>query len=185
MSNNNDASYVGDDEETQPKDPPNELAELRAAAADGRRLRKENAFLRANVDLSKPSAQDMFKAWDGELTVEAIAAAATERGLITTTAPVVESTGPTADELEQQAFRESSGGGQAAGAGEAEHVDRQARDWREYQEDQAKGIPQDRARLALIDKRLVAAMEGDPGALFDEGAWLERRTAEGYDFRKG
>lgn len=54
-----------------------EKAEAEAAA-----LRKETAFLRLGLDLEKPQLADFYKAYDGDLTPDAIRAAATARGYL-------------------------------------------------------------------------------------------------------
>lgn len=51
-------------------------------------LKKENAFLKAGVNPdSSPSAKDFFEAYKGELTSDAVKAAAMERNLIQEGAP--------------------------------------------------------------------------------------------------
>jgi hypothetical protein len=75
------------DEDQQNETP----ASLREAADEGRRaraeaaaLQRENAFLRAGVDLDSPLGKMFGKAYDGELTREAIQEAAKEVGAIRT-----------------------------------------------------------------------------------------------------
>lgn len=75
------------------EDTPNELREyikrLEGEAKTGREAQSELAtttrratFLEAGLRIDDPKQQDFFKAYDGELTVDAIKAAAIERGYI-------------------------------------------------------------------------------------------------------
>lgn len=57
-------------------------ADKEKAEADLAAQRKENAFLRVGLDLDKPVISDFYKAYDGDLSLDAIKAAATARGYL-------------------------------------------------------------------------------------------------------
>lgn len=61
-----------------------ERDEARAEAAEAKGLKRENAFLKAGVKLDDADLRvtDFVKAYDGEVTAEAIREAATARGLV-------------------------------------------------------------------------------------------------------
>lgn len=82
-----------DDQQDEPQPDRNPLrAELRKAqkeakafkaeAEAGKTAVRELAFLRAGIDLKAPGAKSFVKAYDGELTAEAITAAAVEDGIV-------------------------------------------------------------------------------------------------------
>jgi hypothetical protein len=87
-----DAEFSYEDEavDQQPKDPVRahlrkleaENKELRALRAQAETAQKELAFAKAGLDLSSKMAQYFVKGYDGELTPEAIQAAAAEANLI-------------------------------------------------------------------------------------------------------
>jgi hypothetical protein len=55
---------------------------LRATAEANSGAARELAFIKAGIDLAGPGAKSFLKAYDGELTAEAIKAAAVEDGLV-------------------------------------------------------------------------------------------------------
>ena len=87
-----DAEFSYEDEavDQQPKDPVRahlrkleaENKELRALKAQAEAAQKELAFAKAGIDLTSKMAQYFVKGYDGELTPEAIQAAAQEANLI-------------------------------------------------------------------------------------------------------
>lgn len=173
-----------DDGEEQPDEKEasrKEIKNLREAAAEGRLLKKENVFLRAGIDLSNKPAQGLFKSYDGELTVEAVQAEAKEWGLLDKPAPAAD--GPSADDLEQQRFRDGAAQGTAAGSEPAPKGMRRADVLPDFWKDQGEGVPLEQAQLAAIDKFVSGAAEGNTEFLFDEGAWIAERAQMGHDFR--
>ena len=87
-----DAEFSYEDEavDQQPKDPVRahlrkleaENKELRALKAQAENAQKELAFAKAGIDLTSKMSQYFVKGYDGELTPEAIQAAAMEANLI-------------------------------------------------------------------------------------------------------
>lgn len=59
-----------------------ELKELREQLAAGQQASRELAFVKAGVDTTKPGAKYFVKGYEGELTVDAIKAAAVEEGFL-------------------------------------------------------------------------------------------------------
>ena len=81
-----DGSEYEPDAPTQQQDP-REIQSLRKAAEKGRKLERENAFLRAGVDVDNPRNSYFIKGYEGELTPDAIKAAGIEAGFIEAPAP--------------------------------------------------------------------------------------------------
>jgi hypothetical protein len=59
-----------------------ELAEVRAKAAEAEAAQRKLAFIEAGVDINTPTGKLFAKAYDGEFSLDAVKAAATEYGLI-------------------------------------------------------------------------------------------------------
>jgi len=74
-----------------------EIKALREKAAEAVTLQRELAFSKAGIPMEAPMAKYFVKAYDGEITTEAIRKAAEEANLIQTQAPV-------ASTQEQQAW---------------------------------------------------------------------------------
>ena len=71
---------------------------LRSQAQEAEQARRELAFMKVGIDTDSPTGKLFAKAYDGEATVDAIAQAAAEYGLVKPPSPV------NADENEQQAW---------------------------------------------------------------------------------
>lgn len=102
-----------------------ELAEVRAKAAEAEAAQRKLAFIEAGVDINTPTGKLFAKAYDGEVSLDAVKAAATEYGLIGE-APKVN-----ADSGEQRAWtaasQSHSTGAPAPGAGDIREAIRKAR----------------------------------------------------------
>lgn len=102
-----------------------ELAEERARRAEAEAAQRKLAFIEAGIDVNSPTGKLFAKAYDGEFSLEAVKAAATEYGLIGEPAKV------TVDSGEQQAWTVSaqsySTGAPAPGAGDYREAVRKAR----------------------------------------------------------
>lgn len=158
------------------------IAQLREAAKHGRRLEKENLFLRAGVDLTSPVAAGLFKSYDGEMTVAALTTTAKEWGLIQE--PEQTEPPPSADELEQQRFREGGQGGEPLGTAPPPNPNSKDNAHRAYLADLAAGVPRENAQLGLIDRYISGAAEGNKEFLQDDETWLRQRAEVGYDFTR-
>jgi len=88
MSNVHD-SFEDETDET-PKDPvrarmkqlEKELQQSKQALAEAEAIKRENAFMKAGIPMDDPMAKYFVKGYDGEITAEAIRAAAQEANLI-------------------------------------------------------------------------------------------------------
>lgn len=88
MSNVHD-SFENDTDET-PKDPvrarmkqlEKELQQSKQALAEAEAIKRENAFMKAGIPMDDPMAKYFVKGYDGEISAEAIRAAAQEANLI-------------------------------------------------------------------------------------------------------
>lgn len=86
---------------------------LRLTADTNSGAARELAFIKAGIDLAGPGAKSFLKAYDGELTAEAIKAAAVEDGLVAATE---ETTIPQAEKDAHQRIQDPSAGNRPAGA---------------------------------------------------------------------
>ena len=88
MSNVHD-SFEDETDET-PKDPvrarmkqlEKELQQSKQALAEAEAIKRENAFMKAGIPMDDPMAKYFVKGYDGEISAEAIRAAAQEANLI-------------------------------------------------------------------------------------------------------
>lgn len=90
-----------------------EIKSLRQQAAEAEQAKRELAFVKAGIDPSDTAAKYFVKGYDGELTMDAIKAAAVEARLLTPTQPQA---GPS----EQDAWNRTNQ--MAAGAGSVSQV---------------------------------------------------------------
>lgn len=152
------------------------LAELRAAADRGRKLERENAFLRAGVDLESPTGKMFAKAYDGSLDdLAAVIASATEVGALrapaTPPAPTPDpaaaqaAAAAAANDQSHQDVRNALLGGQPVGDTAPGTPDPYDDSLGNYWKDKTNGMPQELAGLAAIDRVLMAASDGDKRVL--------------------
>ena len=85
-----------------------DLKASRAEAEAGKTATRELAFIRAGIDLKAPGAKSFVKAYDGDLTAEAITAAAVEDGIVTPEEP--DPVTPQEREAHQRIADQGSGG---------------------------------------------------------------------------
>jgi hypothetical protein len=85
----------------QAKEQASRLAQLEADRAEAAQAKRELAFLKAGVNPDDPAAKWFAKGYDGELTTEAIKAAATEARLISASAADQQHAQQTAAQLAQ------------------------------------------------------------------------------------
>ena len=161
---------LGTEGDPSPVAPP--IADLRRAAEDGRKaraeaenLRRENAFLKAGVNLESPIGQGLLKYFDGELSVDKIREAAEPLGALAGVAPKAPEQ-PAADALtpaEQAAHNRISGaahGGQpsASVTGDENPYDKAIR---QHQRDLEEGMSRDRAGAKAMRTVIEAGLAND------------------------
>ena len=143
-------------------------------------LQRENAFLRAGVDLSTKAGQMFSKAYDGELTPEAIKAEAAEVNALIVTpepepAPQVQIG---EDERAQTRERAALATGAEPPTGEVPSPDPKRQALREFQKERDDGARLEDAGAAYFDHLFAAAYTGDKRAQFDPVEWA-RKAGDG------
>lgn len=100
-----------------PEAPQATPAELREAAKRGKKILSENAqlkrelaFAKAKIDIEDPKMRYFVKGYDGDLTPEAIAAAAVEAGFIEVTPQQPPQVAPPEASAQQRIMAASAGG---------------------------------------------------------------------------
>lgn len=137
---------------------------------------RENAMLRANVDLDSDVGKMFARAYEGELDVEAIKAGASSVGALKAT-PSVPDPQPSADELEQARLRgELSADGEPGGA-PPPHGITVEETYERFQSELRKGVPREEAAGLVLSEFIAEANAGNPNFLFDADEW--RRKAAG------
>lgn len=130
--------------------------EADAAKAEAQAAKRELAILKAGIDLESPTGKLFAKAYDGEASVDAIKAAATEYGLIgTESAPAAPTPAPSVsnDELAaHQRIAQTSAGANSAGQYDARDAVANAQSVEEV--------------LAILQKEGVQIDETRPGGFF-------------------
>ncbi len=180
-----DTGTTGTPEPQQQQQPEggNAIQELRDAAERGRAattenesLKREMAFLRANVDEESAVGKMFIRSYDGELTTEAIQAAATEVGALRK----VDEPGATGEQLEQQGIRETlQGGGTGAGAGtpaagaNGQPTPDAIQKAKDTFKELVPTVGEDKAREAAFASVFADAAQGVPGAVFDAAKFAE------------
>jgi hypothetical protein len=108
-----------------------ENQKYRAEAAEAVAAKRELAFIKVGIDVDSPTGKLFAKAYDGETSPEAVAAAAAEYGLIKPPSKV------NADEQEQRAWssasRSQASGAPAPATGDIREAMRNARNPQELQ----------------------------------------------------
>lgn len=155
------------------------IAELRAAADRGKEaerkaaaLERENAFIKAGIDVDDPRAKYFVAGYDGELTKDAIVAEATVAGVLTPPAPPAQENGeqeqqpeggrrqPTQEELAQDTLQEQVTGG-AAPPGKPAERDEMEVGWEKFSERRQRE-PVSEASAEVIGRMLDLGVKGDP-----------------------
>lgn len=189
MSDANANDQQQNDDDAQGDD---NLAQLRKAAKEGKsavseneQLKRKIALLETGIDTSTPLGKFFATNYSGELTVEAITAAATELGLTPGDGAgqgEQQQEDPAADQHRQaQQTRDVlSGGGAGALAVDLEsdlgrHPVHGALE--DFHRDKGT-MGEERAMLRAFDEVIVAGIKGDSRAIFDEAAHYE--AAEEY-----
>lgn len=152
---------------------PETPAELRAAADRGRKLERENAFLKAGIDTDDARMRYFVDGYKGELTKDAIVAEATTAGFLTTPAPVTPEQAPpvteeppasrreaTAEEQEFESMAEI--GAESGPAGVRQEPDRSKVAWDQFEERRKAGARREDAGSSVLNSIIEGAMAGDP-----------------------
>lgn len=143
-----------------------QLKRLEKENKDLQTTKRENAMLKAGIDTNSPVGKMFAKAYDGELDVDAIKAAATEVGL----AQASETTEPPVEVDTSTAERSALASGAAADDGKG--VDPRANALKEAEDLQSKGAAFDVAAGSYINRLAQAAISGDDRVTIPKGvAW--------------
>lgn len=164
-----------EDDGAQREDP--NLKRLREQAADAAAAKRELVFVKAGVDTDSRLGKLALAGYDGDLTVEAVKAFATEIGAIgtATKSPVVEITD---DERALASDRQALAGGRAEPAqDQGEHPTLAA--LKDYQDRLQRGSGHERARAVALDKILTAAANGDQRVIYSDRDLWKHQVAEG------
>lgn len=167
--NLDDDSYLDDADQTPPAPAQESPRALRDAAERGKQAARERdelvrkvAFLEAGIDTKTPIGQMFSKAYDGELTAEAITNAAKEVGVLKAETEEQPPPGPAITENERQQSQERmaiSGDSQAPGPDP--EPDPRVQGMKEFREAIANGQPREDAAGAWYGKVINAAANGD------------------------
>lgn len=164
-------------------EPNEDVSELRKAAEGGKAAKleaelakKELAFVKAGIDTDSKPAQALLKAYDGELSADAIKAEAAEWGLLKQAEPEPEATPDYTADAELQNMRDASAGEPAP----IEPPNKSAFDIAgdQFLQDRKDGRPQQDAMNRAYGTFLKEAAKGNPTAIFNEDEW--ERTQEEY-----
>jgi hypothetical protein len=172
-----------DNDEPTPQESAN-MAELRAAAERGRAAqaeadaaRRELAFLKAGITTDTGPGKLLLKSYDGDLTPEAVLAAAAEYGIAPQPAqPPAEAPAPapafTAEDAAAARERAELVSGSEPPGGPADPDPIQTGLDRFY-EDRKSGKSSEQAAKSFIDTVFSAAAAGDERALHDPVRWRQ------------
>lgn len=174
--------------------PQEDVSELRKAAegaksarAEAEAARRELAFVKAGINTDSKPAQALLRSYDGELTTEAIRAEAKEWSLYSETeaqpAPAAEVPAEpqsviTDDERALQAMRDDNAGSPAPV--EQRQIDAYGKVFKQFEQDREDGVSQVEATNRAIGGLIKEAAMGNPTAIFDEDAWMEKASQHGH-----
>lgn len=143
------------------------------AKAEADALRAQNralTFQAAGVASDSPLGAMFDKAYDGELTVDAVKSAWTELSPQGAPAATPVDDGPTEAELANAAARQALTTGNPP-PGEEPSAEPWADAIAGFQDDRGKGVRLERAQQGALQKVINAAAAGDPRAIFNEDEW--------------
>jgi hypothetical protein len=154
-----------------------DLAAAREANAEAAKAVRENAMLRAGVNLDSPVGAMFAKAYDGELNADAIKDEAVKVGALTTITPTTEpttTTTPTAEEQQlvrdrQVLTAEGAPAGQAAGGEPIEES------YEGFRAGMAKGESREKAAGAVFGRFIAEANGGNPDFKYTPEGWRQRQ----------
>lgn len=157
-----------DDDESTPaiRQMRERIKQLEKESKDSSTLRKENALLKAGIDTNTPVGKMFAKAYDGELDVEAIKAAAAEVGLVK--ADATTETDATVETDSSTAERSSLASGAMPDDGKG--ADPKASAIKEAQDALQSGASFEVAAGSFVGRLAQAAMEGDARVTVPKGS---------------
>lgn len=155
------------------KDLESQLAEMREQTDLAAVTARENVMLKAGVDVETALGQMFTRAYDGELTVEAVRAQASEIGALTPTSPVPD---PQITADETAAGRERAALGADAGpAGQLSDTDPVQTAWQQRDADLKRGMPRDAAAAGVLGAMIAAANNGDTRYAYNPETWKHQQ----------
>ena len=165
---------MSDEQNTQDQEPEHIKALREKAktadsiASEKSALERKVAILEAGVNTTTPVGQMFLKSYDGDLTAEAIKAAAAEVGLVEgQPAPAPEPGAPGTAEQEQQDIRQGLSTGDMA---PHEEPVKSAKDraWDVFNQSRKEGMREEDARNEAFATFIAAGIQGDKTALYNE-----------------
>jgi hypothetical protein len=138
-------------------------------ATERAQLHRENAFLRAGVDLDTPVGKLLIKAYDGDLEVDAIRSSYSEIAPSTTT-----STAPPSTEAQYRDgfMREAT---TSAPIGDLTESDPVASGRKAFDDRIRQGATREDASAEILTRLIDAGARGDNRVVFDKARWLEEQ----------
>lgn len=167
------------------------LKDLRSAADEGRRAKRELAFVKAGIDTDTPLGAMFATAYDGDLTKDAIAeqwqkiAPPANEPTQELTPEQQQAALEEQQRMEEQATREGAQDrarrGIASAPAEApptETVDPLKTGYDQFHQNLADGIDRERAGKPVLEAIIGSAVAGDKRFVWD-GKWTDEEMAEG------
>lgn len=161
------------------------LRDLRSAADEGRKAKRELAFVKAGIDTDTPLGKMFAAAYDGDLTKEAIGERWAE---VAPAQPEVETTTTEATDPAEQVSMEDQRAAQdrarrAIASTPAEPVPEQTVDplqagYAEFHQNLRDGVARDTAAKPVFDAIITSAANGDKRFIWD-GAWTDDEMRDG------
>ena len=134
-------------------------------------LERENVMLKAGVDTESALGKMFSRAYDGELTVDAVRTQAAEVGALNATAPPAEPNPDITPEEAQQSRERSALSTDAGVPGAGQEPDLVEAAWAQRADDLRSGLPQDTAAASVIAAMIGEANAGNPRYRYDPDTW--------------
>ena len=172
-------------EQQQEQEERESLKDLRAAADDGRKARRELAFVKAGIDTDTPLGAMFATAYAGDLSKDAIAE---EWAKIAPQPPSVEQEAQQQREQEQQVDEEQQQQAQdrarrSISSTPAEPVseptvDPLVKGYKEFHQNMGDGLSREKAAKPVFEAIIGAAVNGDERFIWD-GKWTDDELEQG------
>jgi len=148
-----------------------EIAQAKERADVAAVLERENVMLRAGVDVESALGQMFTRAYEGELTVDAVRQQASEIGALASSSAPAE-TGPEITPEEANAGRERAALGADSGTpGSVPEPDLVEQGWANYDSDLKNGVQRDTAAANVIGAMIAEANNGNPRYAYTPETW--------------